>query len=85
MNILFWLLLIFDLLTCIVLLLAGDFRRSFTGNNPMSWVPLLMLGCVIAAPILRFVFKRQMASLILAALPAVTLLVWYLIDKNKGA
>ncbi len=85
MNVLFWLLLGFDLITCIILLMAGDFRRSFTGNNPLGWVPLLMLGCVIAAPITRFLFKRQMAGLILAALPALTLLVWYLIDKNKGA
>ena len=83
MNILFWLFLIFDLLTCIVLLIAGDFRRSFTGNNPMGWVAILMLCCVVAGPVARFVFKRLMAGLVLVTAPVAALLVWYLLDKLK--
>ncbi|MBL7783549.1 MAG: hypothetical protein JNM22_20110 [Saprospiraceae bacterium] len=84
MTLLFWLLWIFDLLISVILVIAGDFRRSFTNNNPMAWAPALMLVCVVAAPLARFVFKRPTAGLVLAAMPVLLLLLWYGVDKAKS-
>ena len=83
MNILFWLLLVFDLLTCIVLLIAGDFRRSFTGNNPMGWVAIVLLVCVVAGPVVRYGLKRPIASVVLAGVPVLALLICYVMDKTS--
>lgn len=81
MTFLFWLLWLFDLATCLLLFIAGDFRRSFTGNNPQAWVAVVLLVCVLASPIVRFVFKRPLPSLITAGIPVLALLIWYMADK----
>lgn len=85
MGFLFWLIWAIDLTTCIILFLAGDFRRSFTGNNPYGWVAVLFLLCVIAGPLLRLLMKRQNQSLGLVALPVLVMLIWYLFDKISGS
>ena len=85
MGFLFWLFWAIDVATCIALYFAGDFRRSFTGNNPSGWVAVLFLLCVVAGLLFRLVFGRRSISLMVVAMPLLVILAWYLIDKANGS
>ena len=81
MTFLFWALWLFDLAVCLLTFLGKNFRRSFTATDPTLWFDVLLLACLLGSLVLRLALKRPAASLIVAALPAAALLLWYFFEK----
>jgi hypothetical protein len=85
MAFLFWLFWTLDLGIGLLTFFGKGFRRSFTASDPTAWVSVFLAICIIAAPVIRFIFRRTLLGLIVAALPLLVMLVWYLIDKTDGS
>jgi hypothetical protein len=84
MTFLFWLLFVIDLLVSLLIVIGKGFRESFTDSPINAWFSILIFACTLGALILRFAFKKELLSLIVAALPLVILLVWYLVDTKQS-
>jgi hypothetical protein len=80
MNALFWLLQIFNLCTSIIIFIAAGFKDSFRSSGPHLGLIALIITTFLGF-ILRFAYKKPMPSLIVAALPALILLIFYIISK----
>jgi len=83
MAFLFWLFWIADLLICLVTVLGKGFRESFTASSINAWFAVLLFGCTLGGLLLRFVFKKALLSLLVAALPLLILMIWYLVDTKR--
>jgi hypothetical protein len=84
MTFLFWLIIVIDVLACLLVMLGKGFRESFTESPINAWFTVLIFGCTLGALLMRLAFKKVLLSLIVAALPLLILLVWYLIDTKQS-
>lgn len=80
MNILFCLLQIFNVCTSVIIFIAVAFKDSFRSSGPNFGLIALVIMTVLGF-ILRFIYKKPMPSLIVAALPALIMLIGYAISK----
>ena len=86
MAFLFWLLWSFDLLSLLLVVLAKGFRdQQHLGAGLHVWLILGLILVLAGGPIVRFVLKNRLLSLLIVAMPAAAMLVAYLVDKAKGA
>lgn len=85
MAFLFWLLWAVDLLFFVFVLLAAGFRGEMNLSTGLhGWLLLGLVLALIGGPVLRFLFRLRLASLVAVALPLVGLLVAWLVDKSRG-
>jgi hypothetical protein len=80
---LFWLCWIIDVLLILLVMAGSNFRSGFGAGNDFNNMALLVLLVLLLASILtRILVRPKWVSLVLAALPILLLLVFYLFDKN---
>ena len=85
MSFLFWLLWIVDCLLTVFIIIAKNFRNSFTSSNdPTAWVIAFFIACLVGSLVLRYALRQQAGSYILVLLPLILLVGWYLMDKFLG-
>lgn len=84
MKVLFGIIWLIDLALGVFTFIAKGFRKSFTASDPTLWFSFLLYGCIIGSAALRWIWKRPLGSLLMASLPLVALLFWFLLDKYKN-
>jgi hypothetical protein len=85
MAFLFWSLWIFNLLLLLLALFGKGFRAEFGAGVDLNNVIIAGLILILAASaLLRFGGKQKWVSLVVGALPALTMILWYVFDKITG-
>lgn len=84
MSFLFWLLWIVDCLLTVFIIIAKNFRNSFTNNDPTAWIVVFFIACLVGSLVLRYALRQQVGGYILVLLPLILLVGWYLVDKLLG-
>ena len=82
MVFLFWFLWIINLLLLLLAIMGKGFRESFGAGVDLN--VLVIIGTIIiliASLVLRYGVKQKTMSLVVVALPAIALLIMYLVDK----
>ncbi len=85
MAFLFWSLWIFNCLLLLLALFGKGFRTDFGAGIDLNNV--IIIGVIIllaSSALLRFGGKHKWMSLVLLALPALIMVVWYVFDKITG-
>ena len=84
MSFLFWIFWILDLLLTLLIFWGKDFRRSWGAGIDLNVaLGIAMVICLAGSLALRFLFRREIWSVIVAGLPLLGLLLWYLSDKVR--
>jgi hypothetical protein len=85
MTVLFWLLWVFDLLLFAFMVHAIQFRGEMGASTGLQTALLIVLIlALIGGPVLRFIFRLRLASLLAVGLPSIILLLMYLFDRARG-
>jgi hypothetical protein len=85
MTFIFWTFWVADLLLTLLVFMGKDFRRSWGGGIDLNMaLGAAMVICLIGSLALRFVLRRELWSVIVAGLPLLGVLLWYLVDKAKS-
>ena len=85
MTFLFWLLWMMNLLLLMVTIMGKGYRQSFGAGVDLNiLIMVAILIVLLASLVLKFSAKQKWISLVVVALPAMILLVLYLIDKFAG-
>lgn len=85
MGFLFGLFWSIDLLLFVFVLSAKGFRDEMSLSTGLhGWLLIALLLALLGGPLLRFAFRLRMASLLVAALPLLVMLLAYIFDKSRG-
>lgn len=81
MNVIFWILWVFDLLFTLFLVWASMYRESIGAHNNenMTYAVVSML-ILLGSIVVRYTLQWPMVSVLLAALPLLILLMMYFFD-----
>lgn len=84
MIFIFWTFWIADLLLTLLVFMGKDFRRSWSAGIDLNVsLGAAIVICLIGSLVLRFVLRRELWGVLVAGLPLLGMLLWYLVDKAK--